>query len=59
MDKALRHERILDCRYYNGEEEAPSGIDSSFWFYEQLWANNLNYNWEYEEKIGKIGYCQF
>lgn len=60
MDKALRHERILDCRYYNGEEEAPSGIDSSFWFYEQLWANNLNYNWEYEEKdLARLGIANF
>ena len=26
-----REELILDCRYYNGEDEPPQGVDSLFW----------------------------
>lgn len=36
-----REELILDCRYYNGEEEAPETIPTEkkmFWFYEQCWV---------------------
>ena len=33
-----REELILDCRYYNGEDEAPEGIDSLMWGYEEAWV---------------------
>lgn len=57
MDKSLRHERILDCRYYNGEDSAPEGINQLFWGYECGWVNSLDQNngenWKYEEKVLK------
>lgn len=37
-----RHWLILQCRYYNGEEEAPEEFSSeqgSFWYYEQCWVS--------------------
>lgn len=33
-----REELILDCRYYNGEEEPPQNINSLFWGYEEVWV---------------------
>ncbi len=33
-----REELILDCRYYNGEDDPPQGVDSLFWGYEQVWV---------------------
>ena len=33
-----REELILDCRYYNGEETYPEGIDSLMWGYEEAWV---------------------
>lgn len=33
-----REELILDCRYYNGEEYPPEGIDSLMWGYEEAWV---------------------
>ena len=33
-----REELILDCRYYNGEEEPPEGTDSLMWGYEEAWV---------------------
>ena len=33
-----REELILDCRYYNGEEYPPQGIDELMWGYEQAWV---------------------
>ena len=36
-----REELILDCRYYNGEEEPPetiSGWDKLLWHYEETWV---------------------
>ena len=33
-----REELILDCRYYNGEEEVPEGVDSLMWGYEEAWV---------------------
>lgn len=37
-----RDELILDCRYYNGEGEAPETIrveKRMFWFYEKCWVD--------------------
>lgn len=37
-----REELILDCRYYNGEDEAPDTIPTEkqmFWFYEKCWVD--------------------
>lgn len=37
-----RDELILDCRYYNGEDEAPETIrveKRMFWFYEKCWVD--------------------
>lgn len=33
-----REELLLDCRYYNGEEEPPEGTDSLMWGYEEAWV---------------------
>lgn len=33
-----REELILDCRYYNGEEDPPEIVDSLFWGYEEVWV---------------------
>ena len=33
-----REELILDCRYYNGEEEPPVGTDALMWGYEEAWV---------------------
>lgn len=60
MDKASRHNRILDCRYYNGEDECPQGISEMFWFYESVWANGDSQTWE-EEKYDfkRLGLSNF
>lgn len=34
----IREELILDCRYYNGENEPPEGTDSLMWGYEEAWV---------------------
>ena len=39
-----RDELILDCRYYNGEEEPPEGTDSLMWGYEQAWVKMVMNN---------------
>ena len=33
-----REDLILDCRYYNGEQEPPEGVDSLMWGYEETWV---------------------
>ena len=33
-----REELILDCRYYNGEETYPEGVDSLMLGYEEAWV---------------------
>ncbi len=36
-----REELILDCRYYNGEDEVPTTMSAGnaiFWDYERVWA---------------------
>ncbi len=36
-----REELILDCRYYNGEDEVPGSLPEGkaiFWDYEQVWV---------------------
>lgn len=37
-----REELILDCRYYNGEEDVPDSLpegDEIFWDYERVWVS--------------------
>lgn len=29
---------IKSCRYYNGEQEAPSGTDATMWYVEKVWV---------------------
>jgi hypothetical protein len=37
-DQVMR-QRILDCRYYNGEQECPfDGLDKCFWDDERIWV---------------------
>lgn len=50
MDKKLRHERILDCRYYNGEDNPPNDEYALFWNYERGWANGEHEGWEGEKR---------
>lgn len=50
MDKKLKHERILDCRYYNGKGSAPNNEYALFWEYEQGWANGKYEGWESEKQ---------
>lgn len=60
MDKRIRHERILSCRYYNGESQAPEGIDNMFWGYECGWANGKHDNWDTEkEDIKRLGLLEW
>lgn len=60
MDKKLRHERILDCRYYNGEDECPQGINGMFWFYECFWVNHENEDYSYADKeLKRLGLENF
>ncbi len=33
-----REELILDCRYYNGEDYPPIGVDELMWGYEEAWV---------------------
>ena len=33
-----KEELILDCRYYNGEEEPPDTKTSLYWDYERCWV---------------------
>ena len=33
-----REELILDCRYYNGEDYPPEGVDELMWGYEEAWV---------------------
>lgn len=33
-----REELILDCRYYNGEDEPPIGTNELMWGYEEAWV---------------------
>lgn len=37
----IREDLILDCRYYNGEEYPPEGIDSLMWGYEEAWVRMI------------------
>ena len=37
----IREELILDCRYYNGEDEVPESLPEGmaiFWDYERVWV---------------------
>ena len=36
-----REELILDCRYYNGEEDPPEGINELMWGYEEAWVGMM------------------
>lgn len=56
MDMKLRHERILDCRYYNGEDKCPESINEMFWNYEMLWANREDWDWtEEKDRFKRMG----
>ena len=57
MDKKQRHERILDCRYYNGDEHEPTDNNVSlFWDYERSWVNGEHENWVSERmEINQLG----
>ena len=33
-----REELILDCRYYNGEDYPPEGVNNLMWGYEEAWV---------------------
>ena len=60
IDKQHRYERILDCRYYNGEDNPPSEINASFWHYECDWANGFHDNWDAEVKeLTDLGLVQW
>lgn len=60
MDKKIRHERILACRYYNGEDKCPRGINEMFWDYECIWANGDNQSWNTErEELKQLGLQYF
>lgn len=60
MDKRVRHERILDCRYYNGEDNPPAETNAMFWHYECGWANGKHENWEGEKKeLSDLGLTQW
>lgn len=39
-----QEELILDCRYYNGEEEPPEGVDQLMWGYEEAWVRMVMEN---------------
>jgi hypothetical protein len=35
----VKQQRILDCRYYNGEKECPlKGMEACYWDYERVWV---------------------
>lgn len=36
-----REELILDCRYFNGEEDPPEGINELMWGYEEAWVGMM------------------
>ena len=60
MDKKLRHERILDCRYYNGEDCPPDNEYALFWNYERGWANGELEGWDGEKReLKSIGLENF
>ena len=56
-----REELILDCRYYNGEEEVPATLPegkSIYWDYERVWVgwvlegnHNLQKNLDYFTEV--------
>ena len=50
-----REELILDCRYYNGEEEEPNTLPEGkgiFWDYERVWVKwNLEGNEQLQKNI--------
>lgn len=57
MDKQLRLEKILSCRYYRGEDKPPvDNRESMFWGYERTWVNSKYENWDTEkEEIMRLG----
>lgn len=57
MKQENKHDRILRCRFYNGEKEFPekkfenftAENPASFWDYEQLWVERMyKDNWDME-----------
>lgn len=61
MDKKLRHDRILSCRYYTGDDKEPDDNKTSmFWHYERGWANGQNDSWETErEELKRLGLSEW
>ena len=61
MDKQLRHERILSCRYYRGEDKPPvDNKESMFWHYECGWASGQHDNWDTElEELRRLGLSEW
>ena len=56
MDKKTIYDRTLNCRYYNGEEKCPDGINEMFWGYEQSWVLGHHEHWDMEkEDLKRLG----
>ena len=54
--KSETFDRILACRYYNGESDPPAETNSMFWGYECDWVNGKYNNWEWERgEIERLG----
>jgi len=54
-----RHWLILQCRYYDGEAEAPKHFmheDSMFWYYEKCWVE-FHFNKENYDSLKKDAEC--
>jgi hypothetical protein len=61
----VKHQRILDCRYYNGEDKSPlDDFDACLWDYERVWVTenppllNLSYETKELESMGVISELQ-
>ncbi|MDE6266086.1 MAG: hypothetical protein K2M07_01885 [Muribaculaceae bacterium] len=56
MMKPEVYDRILDCRYYNGENNPPAETNTMFWNYEHLWARGTDRDWECEkDQLKQLG----
>jgi hypothetical protein len=50
-DQVMR-QRILDCRYYNGEQECPfEGMNACYWDYERIWVTESIPHSEFSDEI--------
>lgn len=60
MNNRLKHERMLDCRYYNGEEKPPDHEFALFWDYERGWVNGKYEQWDTEKRdLKRLGLENF